>query len=127
MSGVPVLALALLAPRLGGQKFAAAFAACLALTLLPALFYGYMDIASAEYYAVAVSGSAVNGVVNSAPSAFELRFSPHHVRLVDTGNAASTTKPNVPFTNVRLSIMSSPRVSPKSSKVVKRVGGLADN
>ena len=51
LSGVPVLALALLAPRLGGQKFAAAFAACLALTLLPALFYGYMDIASAEYYA----------------------------------------------------------------------------
>ena len=52
LSGVILLVLALLAPKLDGQKFAAAFIIiCLALSLLPALFYAYMHMASVEYYA----------------------------------------------------------------------------
>ena len=60
LSGVPLLALALLAPRLGGRSFAAAFAVCLLLSLLPALFYGYMHIASAEYYAARGADTSMN-------------------------------------------------------------------
>ena len=51
MSGLPLLFLALAAPSLDKKRFPVVFAICLALSLLPALFYAYMDMESVEYYA----------------------------------------------------------------------------
>ena len=51
LSGLPLLFLALAAPSLKAGRFVAVFTVCLALSLLPALFYASMHMVSVEYYA----------------------------------------------------------------------------
>ena len=64
------------APSLDKKRFSVVFAICLALSLLPALFYAYMDMEPVEYY-------AAHGVdMSTHPKTLPLNYWPTSLSLL---------------------------------------------